>query len=157
MALARAAAALYEAHDDVFYARPDPALPGQLLYEGSRLHALDAWRAARRQAEKAEAGGRGWRALREELSAKREWLATVPTFRGLPAAGTIMARLGGLLQPRTVAAGATIITKGDRAATEMYFIRRGEAEVLAVLGGTALAVLGEGKFCPRPPGAVTRP
>eukprot|EP01043_Picozoa_sp_COSAG02_P053617 COSAG02_NODE_5947_length_3920_cov_193.826076_2_plen_1088_part_01 len=99
--------------------------------------------------------------LRDEQERRVEWLSRVPIFRaeGVDGNGAFMDDLARKLEGRTLRSGVMIIEKGT-IGNEMYFIARGEAEVLADYDAEAtpspdahrssasrLGTLGEGAFC----------
>ena len=81
----------------------------------------------------------------EEKAAAATWLAEVPLFSGQAKDGEFLATLTKQLEVRSVAAGAVVIEKG-RIGDEMFFIVRGEADVLTSLDERPFASLKEGSF-----------
>jgi CRP-like cAMP-binding protein len=99
--------------------------------------------------------------LRDEQKRRVEWLSRVPIFRaeGVDGNNAFMEDLARKLEGRTLRTGVMIIEKGT-IGNEMFFVARGEAEVLADYDAEAtpsldanhapssrLGTLGEGAFC----------
>ena len=92
-----------------------------------------------RQLSEAEAQ----RILTEELARRREWLSEVPIFEAIlrdVASTSFLTAVAEKLQVRTAARKDLVIEKGE-IGKEMFFVVRGEAEVLGNLDDAPFAVL----------------
>jgi CRP-like cAMP-binding protein len=85
------------------------------------------------------------RILQQELTRRQVWLGEVPMFQGLATDGAFISELAKKLEVRTAGRGTTVIEKGADG-HEMYFLVRGEAQVLAALDEPAFVVLKAGSF-----------
>jgi CRP-like cAMP-binding protein len=80
----------------------------------------------------------------DEVLRQRKWLREVPLFADV-ATDAFIAAVANTLEVRTVRRKTVLIEKGSPA-DEMYFILRGEAEVLTSLDGMAVSTLLPGSF-----------
>ena len=88
------------------------------------------------------------RILQEELARRREWLSEVPIFEAIlrdDESTSFLTAVAEKLQVRTAARKDLVIEKGE-IGREMFFVVRGEAEVLGNLDDTPFAVLTQGAF-----------
>eukprot|EP01043_Picozoa_sp_COSAG02_P016469 COSAG02_NODE_725_length_18021_cov_392.218279_12_plen_1174_part_00 len=81
---------------------------------------------------------------REELARRREWVLAVPLFSGLDE--SLADSVARVFEPRKVDRNTMVIAKGATAEQEMYFIAKGNVEVLTSLDTPPFATLGVGKF-----------
>ena len=88
------------------------------------------------------------RVLEAERKRRRQWLSDVPIFAAVASqdnAEEFLTAVAEKLEVKTVGRKECVVSKGEFGA-EMYFIVRGEAEVLAELGDAPFAQLGVGSF-----------
>ena len=119
--------------------------------EEERLSQEDAAFHARiREAEEIQlelSGDEANRIRTEEQAHRRKWLQEVPVFQALADTGAdgFFAALAEQLAVRIVTRGDIIVNKGQ-VGWEMYFVKRGRAEVLLSANGEVSATLSEGNF-----------
>ena len=85
------------------------------------------------------------RVLEAERKRRRQWLSDVPIFAAVASqdnAEEFLTAVAEKLEVKTVGRKECVVSKGEFGA-EMYFIVRGEAEVLAELGDAPFAQLGD--------------
>ena len=70
--------------------------------------------------------------LEDELRRRRKWLSEVPLFKGVARDVTFLQALARKIEVRTIRRKIVVIDKGD-IGHEMFFIVRGEVDVLASL------------------------
>lgn len=83
--------------------------------------------------------------LEQELKRRRAWLGQVPLFQGLATDSAFISELATKLEVRTAHRGTTVIEKGTDG-DEMYFLVRGEAQVLSALDQPPFVTLKSGSF-----------
>ena len=83
--------------------------------------------------------------LQQELKRRRTWLGQVPLFQGLATDSAFISELATKLEVRTAHRGTTVIEKGTDG-DEMYFLVRGEAQVLSALDQPPFVILKPGSF-----------
>ena len=81
---------------------------------------------------------------REELARRRQWVLSVPLFSGLD--DSLAEAVARVFDPRKVERKTVVIEKGAVTEQEMYFVAKGEVEVLTSLENPPFATLGVGKF-----------
>ena len=79
-----------------------------------------------------------------EVVLRREWVQAVPLFSGLDE--SLMDAVARAFTPRVMKRNAVVIEKGTVCEPEMYFVAKGEVEMLTSLDTPAFATLGIGKF-----------
>ena len=81
---------------------------------------------------------------REELARRRQWVLSVPLFSGLD--DSLADAVARVFDPQKVERKTIVIEKGAVAEQEMYFVAKGEVEVLTSLENPPFATLGVGHF-----------
>jgi CRP-like cAMP-binding protein len=80
----------------------------------------------------------------EELARRRKWVLGVPLFSGLDE--RLADAVARVFEPRKVERKTVVIEKGTVGDQEMFFVAKGEVEVLTSLDTPPFATLGGGKF-----------
>ena len=83
--------------------------------------------------------------LREEQERRQRWLSGVPLFATVASEQVFLAAVAEKFEVQTVGRREFVVKKGD-VGTEMFFIVRGEAEVLSSVSKPPFAQLKRGQF-----------
>lgn len=133
------------ARRDAVAQKAEEELLRQKVQESQQQQVEQAAKDRKSELQRAFSTNEAARVLQQELKRRQTWLGEVPLFQGLATDGAFISELATKLEVRTAGRGTTVIEK-DTAGDEMYFLVRGEAQVLSGLDQPPFVILKAGSF-----------